>query len=110
MPCPPKSRTTPYPNRFAYASMTRPTALSGRPGATARMPRMVASRVRSTSRRASSDTSPTQNVWLVSPCTPLRYAVTSTLRMSPSSITVESGMPWQITSLSEVQHDFGKPR
>ena len=29
------------------------------------------------------------------------YAVTSTLMMSPSSITVESGMPWQITSLSD---------
>jgi hypothetical protein len=37
------------------------------------------------------------------------YAVTSTLTMSPSSITVESGMPWQTTSLSEVQQDFGKP-
>ncbi len=31
------------------------------------------------------------------------------LTMSPSSITVESGMPWQMTSLSDVQHDFGKP-
>ncbi len=30
--------------------------------------------------------------------------------MSPSSITVESGMPWQITSFSEVQQLFGKPR
>jgi hypothetical protein len=29
--------------------------------------------------------------------------------MSPSSITVESGMPWQMISLSDVQHDFGKP-
>ena len=30
-------------------------------------------------------------------------AVTSMLTMSPSWITVESGMPWQMTSLSEVQ-------
>jgi hypothetical protein len=37
------------------------------------------------------------------------YAVTSTLMMSPSSSTVESGMPWQITSLRLVQQDFGKP-
>src|SRR5439155_4025993 len=59
--------------------------------------------------RASSLTLPTQKVGSVSPCTPLRYAVTSTLMMSPSARTVESGMPWQITSLSEVQQDFGKP-
>ena len=32
------------------------------------------------------------------------------LQMSPSSITVESGMPWQMTSFSEVQQDLGKPR
>ena len=51
----------------------------------------------------------TQNVASVSPWTPSRYAVTSTLMMSPSSITVESGMPWQMTSFSEVQQDFGKP-
>ena len=89
--------------------MTRPMTLSLRPGATARMPRSIASRVRSTSSRASSLTSPTRNVASVSPCTPLRYAVTSTLMMSPSCSTVESGMPWQITSLSEVQQDFGKP-
>jgi 4-methylaminobutanoate oxidase (formaldehyde-forming) len=109
IPCPVKSRTTPYPNRLAYASMTRPIALIGRPGATARMPRIIASRVRSTSRRASSLTSPTRKVASVSPCTPFRYAVTSTLMMSPSSRTVLSGMPWQMTSLSEVQQDFGKP-
>ena len=30
------------------------------------------------------------------------------LTMSPSWITVESGMPWQMTSLRLVQHDFGK--
>ena len=52
--------------------MTRPIALIGRPGATARMPRIIASWVRSTSSRASSLTSPTQNVASVSPCTPLR--------------------------------------
>ena len=63
MPCPLKSRTTPYPNRLAYASMTRPITLSGRPGATALTARIVASRVRSTSSRASSLTSPTQKVW-----------------------------------------------
>jgi hypothetical protein len=73
------------------------------------MPRIIASWVRSTSSRASSSTSPTQKVASVSPCTPSRYAVTSTLMMSPSSITVVSGMPWQITSFSEVQHAFGNP-
>jgi hypothetical protein len=29
------------------------------------------------------------------------------LTMSPSLITVSSGIPWQITSLSEVHSDFG---
>ena len=37
-------------------------------------------------------------------------AVTSMLTMSPSWITVESGMPWQMTSFRLMQHDFGKPR
>ena len=31
------------------------------------------------------------------------------LTMSPSWMTVESGMPWQMTSLRLVQQDFGKP-
>ncbi|SKX84466.1 Uncharacterised protein [Mycobacteroides abscessus subsp. massiliense] len=31
------------------------------------------------------------------------------LTMSPSSITVESGIPWQMISLSDVQHDLGNP-
>ena len=34
----------------------------------------------------------------------------SMLMMSPSSSTVSSGMPWQTTSLIEVQTDFGYPR
>ncbi len=46
----------------------------------------------------------------MSPCTPLMYAVTSRFTMSPSRSTVESGMPWQMTSLSELHSDFGKPR
>ena len=74
------------------------------------MARRVASRVRSTSSRASSSTSPTRKVAFVSPCTPPMKAVMSMLQMSPSSRTVESGMPWQMTSLSDVQSDFGKPR
>ena len=31
------------------------------------------------------------------------------LTMSPSSITRESGMPWQITSLTLEHSDLGKP-
>jgi hypothetical protein len=34
-------------------------------------------------------------------------AVMSMLTMSPSRITVSSGMPWQMTSFSEVHSDFG---
>ena len=37
-------------------------------------------------------------------------AVMSMLMMSPSWTTVLSGMPWQMTSLSEEHSDFGKPR
>lgn len=40
---------------------------------------------------------PTQNVSLRSPCQPSRYAVTSTLTMSPSCSSRASGMPWQMT-------------
>ena len=87
--------------------MTRPTAFSGRPGATARMPRIIASCVRSTSSRDSSSTSPARKVALVSPCTPPMNAVMSMLTMSPSLISVSSGIPWQITSFSEVHSDFG---
>ncbi len=71
------------------------------------MPRIIASRVRSTSSRDSSVTSPARNVALVSPCTPPMKAVMSMLTMSPSRITVSSGMPWQMTSFSEVHSDFG---
>ena len=46
----------------------------------------------------------------MSPCTPPMKAVMSMFTMSPSWTTVESGMPWQITSLREVQSDFGKAR
>ncbi len=34
----------------------------------------------------------------------------STLTMSPSRSSVESGIPWQMTSLTDVHSDFGKPR
>ena len=37
-------------------------------------------------------------------------AVMSMLMMSPSSTTVLSGMPWQMTSLIEEHSDFGNPR
>ena len=55
---------------FAYDSITRPTTLSCRPGATALMARRNDSWVRSTSSRFSSETSPARNVALVSPWTP----------------------------------------
>jgi hypothetical protein len=90
--------------------MTRPTTFSARPGRTALIARIVASWVRSTSSRSSSVASPARNVPFVSPWTPPMNAVTSMLTMSPSWITVESGMPWQMTSFRLVQHDFGKPR
>ena len=52
---------------------------------------------------------PTKNVAFVSPCTPSRKSVTSMLTMSPSRSARSSGMPWQMTSFTDVQTDFGKP-
>ena len=49
----------------------------------------------------------TRKVALVSPWTPPMKAVMSMLQMSPSWRTVESGMPWQMTSFTEVQTLFG---
>ena len=89
--------------------MAWPMSRTVPPGRTAAMPTSRHSRVTSTSRADSSATSPTKNVALVSPCTPLRKIVTSQLTMSPSLSTVESGIPWQMTSLTDVHNDFGKP-
>jgi hypothetical protein len=51
---------------------------------------------------------PTGNVALVSPWTPFRKIVTSRLTMSPSTSARSSGIPWQITSLTDVHSDLGK--
>ena len=50
--------------------MTLPITLIWRPGPTALMPRIMALRVRSTSRCDSSSTAPTSNIAHVSPWTP----------------------------------------
>jgi hypothetical protein len=62
-----------------------------------------------TSWRLSGSTSPTKNVALVSPWTPPMNPVTSMLQMSPSCSARESGMPWQMTSLTDVHDAFGYP-
>ena len=87
--------------------MARPMSLSGRPGTTASMPYHMHSSVTFTSWRLAGSTSPTRNVALVSPCTPLMNAVTSMLRMSPSCNTRLSGMPWQMISLTLVHTLLG---
>ena len=38
-----------------------------------------------------------------------RGKASSTLHTSPSSSSRRSGMPWQMTSFTDVQHDLGKP-
>ena len=81
--------------------------LIGRPGRTARMPRSIASRVRSPSSRTSGRGSPAKNVAQVSPCTPSDEGGDVDLDESPSASGRESGMPWQITSLTDVHSDFG---
>ena len=42
-----------------------------------------------------------------SPWTPSRYTVTSIFSVSPAASGRESGMPWQITSFTDVQIDLG---
>jgi len=59
-----------------------------------------------TRRVATGFTSPTQNVSEQSPCTPQRDRHVQ-LTMSPERSGRESGMPWQTTSLTDVQMDFG---
>ena len=71
------------------------------------MPSVVHSRVTRMSRIDSGSAVPTAHVALVSPWTPSRNKVTSRLTMSPSRRTRLSGIPWQMTSLTEVQIDFG---
>ena len=48
-----------------------------------------------------------EKVAQLSPWTPSLKAVTSIFRMSPSASGRESGMPWQITSFTDVQQDLG---
>ncbi len=81
--------------------------LTSRPGWAAAMPRSMAACVTSTSFFACSEPAPAMKLPQLSPWTPCLYAVMSTLTMSPSSMTVESGMPWQMTSLIEVHSDLG---
>ena len=87
--------------------MAWPMSLKGRPGRTAAMPRSRHSRVTSMRRLDASSMAPTANVALVSPWTPSRKIVTSRLTMSPSRSGRSSGMPWQMTSFTEVHNDFG---
>jgi len=70
------------------------------------MPAWRQRRVPSTSRRATGFTSPTHTVAEQSPCIPSAKTVMSRLTVSPLASGRESGMPWQITSFTEVQIDF----
>jgi hypothetical protein len=71
------------------------------------MPNDVHSRVVRMSRSDSGSAVPTAHVALVSPWTPSRNSVTSRLTMSPSRRTRLSGIPWQMTSFTDVQRDLG---
>ena len=90
--------------------MALPISLTATPGATTAIAACSARSVPLTSRRLSASASPAQNMAEVSPCTPSRYTVTSMFTMSPATSGRLSGMPWQMTSFTEVQTDFGKVR
>jgi hypothetical protein len=79
----------------------------GLPGATASTPASRQDLAVSTSRRAIGFTRPTQTVLEQSPWAPPAKTVTSRLTVSPERSRRPSGMPWQMTSLTEVQIDFG---
>ena len=87
-----------------------PMSPSRAPGRTTRMPRHMASYVRSSEALHGQRALPTQNIRLVSPWKPSLMTVTSTLTMSPCLRRRSLGMPWQTTWFTEVQMDFGKPR
>ena len=89
--------------------MARPMSEMGRPGVTAARPAARQARVVSTRWAEAASTCPTKNVALVSPWTPSRKSVTSMLTMSPSRSARSSGIPWQMTSFTDVHTDFGKP-
>ena len=67
------------------------------------MPAIIASRVASTSSRASAETSPTMNVRAPSPCQPSRIAPTSTDTSEPARIVRSPGMPWTTSVSIEMQ-------
>ena len=110
MPWPQYSRTTEQWLSSTKRWIAAPMSPSRAPGRTTRMPRHMASYVRSTRRCTCGGTLPTQNIRLESPWNPSLMTVTSTLTMSPCLRRRSPGMPWQTTWLTEVQIDFGKPR
>ena len=77
------------------------------PGFTAAMPAIMLWWVTSISRCACGLMLPTANMRLESPWKPSFLMVTSMLTISPFFKGLSSGMPWQITWFTEVQHDFG---
>ena len=76
-----------------------PTSPKVAPGFTAAMPRIMASYVTSTKRRALIFTSPTKYMRLESPNQPSKMGETSMFTMSPSRKILSPGMPWQTTWL-----------
>ena len=104
-----KSRTTPKPNRLACVSIARPISLTAAPGHRVDAARS-ASRVRSpAARTVLVDVADEERGVGVAVHAVQVDAVMSTLTMSPSCERRSSGMPWQITSFTDVHSDFGKP-
>jgi hypothetical protein len=79
------------------------------PGRTCGDPACMACWVTFTSRRASTEGSPTKNILLVSPWKPSLMTVMSMLTISPFFRRLLPGMPWQTWLLTEVQIERGKP-
>ena len=80
------------------------------PGTAAAMPAIIASRVVSMSCWTGSGGTPTKKVRAASPCQPSTMAPASTDTIWPSRMTRSPGMPWTISSSSEMHRLPGKGR
>ena len=108
MPCPQYDLTTLAPRACATLVTSSPMSRYRAPGLTCSMPFCRHLYAVISSFRLSASHRPTGTVSFKSPWNPLKYAVTSTLTTSPSRSARASGTPWQMTSFTDVQHDFGK--
>jgi hypothetical protein len=103
-------RTMPKACGLATSSTAAEMSSMWLPGTAAAMPAIIASRVASISRCTGPGGTPTKNVRAASPCQPSTIAPASTDTICPSRIVRSPGMPWTISSSSEMHRLAGNGR